>query len=71
MIVDPGYKTPAIAKQLINDGIKPLFPYKRPMTKKGFFKKYEYVYDECYDCYICPNEKILEYSTTNCTGYRE
>ena len=41
MIVDAGYKTPTIAKQLIDDGIKPLFPYKRPMTKKGFFKKYE------------------------------
>ncbi len=30
-------------------------PYKRPMTVKGLFKKYEYVYDEYYDCYICPN----------------
>ena len=34
------------------------------MTKKCFLKKYEYVYDEYYDCYICPNEKILEYTTT-------
>ena len=41
------------------------------MTKKGFFKKYEYVYDEHYDCYICPNNKILKYSTTNRDGYRE
>ena len=46
-------------------------PYKRPMTKKGFFKKYEYVYDEYYDCYICPNDKILSYATTNRDGYRE
>ena len=37
MIMDAGYKTPAIAKLLIDDGIKPLFPYKRPMTKEGFF----------------------------------
>ena len=51
LIADEGYKTPAIAKLLIDDGIKPLFPYKRPMTKEGFFKKYEYVYDEYYDCY--------------------
>lgn len=71
LIADAGYKTPAIAKLLIDDGIKPLFPYKRPMTKKGFFKKYEYVYDEYYDCYICPNNKILKYSTTNRDGYRE
>lgn len=40
------------------------------MTKKGFFKKYEYAYDERYDCYICPNEKILSYTTTR-EGYRQ
>ena len=71
LIADAGYKTPAIAKLLIDKEIQPLFPYKRPMTKEGFFKKYEYVYDEYYDCYICPNNQILEYSTTNRDGYRE
>ncbi len=71
LIVDAGYKTPAIAKLLIDDGIRPLFPYKRPMTKEGFFKKNEYAYDEYYDCYVCPNGKTLEYSTTNRDGYRE
>ena len=71
MIVDAGYKTPAIAKLLMDDGIRPLFPYKSPMTKEGFFKKYEYAYDEYYDCYVCPNGKTLEYSTTNREGYRE
>lgn len=38
------------------------------MTKEGFFKKYEYVYDEYY---ICPNNQVLKYSTTNREGYRE
>ena len=71
MIVDAGDKTPAIAKLLMDDGIKPLFPYKGPMTKKGFFRKYEYAYDEYYDCYVCPTGKTLEYSTTNRDGYRE
>lgn len=71
LVADAGYKTPAIAKLLIDDGIQPLFPYKRPMTKKGFFKKYEYVYDEYSDCCLCPNNQILEYSTTNRDGYRE
>lgn len=70
-VVDAGYKTPAIAKLLIDDDVKPLFPYKRPMTKEGFFKKYEYVYDEYYDCYICPANQVLKYSTTNRDGYRE
>ena len=71
LVADAGYKTPAIAKLLIDDGIKPLLPYKRPMTKDGFFKKYEYAYDEYYDCYICPNNEILKYRTTNREGYRE
>lgn len=71
LVADAGYKTPAIAKLLLDDGIQPLFPYKRPMTKEGFFKKYEYVYDEYYDCYICPNNQVLTYSTTNRDGYRE
>ena len=71
LIMDAGYKTPAIAKILLDDGIKPLFPYKRPMTKKGFFRKHEYIYDEYYDCYLCPNDQVLSYSMTNREGYRE
>ena len=71
VVADAGYKTPAIAKLLLDDGVEPLFPYKRPMTKKGFFRKYEYVYDEKYDCYLCPANKILKYSTTNRDGYKE
>ena len=71
VIMDAGYKTPAIAKTLIDDGVQPLFPYKRPMTKDGYFRKHEYVYDEYYDCYICPNHQVLKYATTNREGYRE
>ncbi len=71
MIMDAGYRTPAIAKQLIDDGIRPLFPYHQPMTKDGFFRKYEYVYDEYYDVYLCPGGKELRYHTTNREGYRE
>ena len=71
LIADAGYKTPAIAKLLLDDGIKPLFPYKSPMTKDGFFKKSDFVYDEYYDYVICPNDQHLEYSTTNRDGYRE
>lgn len=40
IVADAGYRTPAIAHELIEDGIDPLFPYKRPMTKDGFFKKH-------------------------------
>ena len=69
--LDAGYKTPWIMKQIFDSGRLPSTPYKCPMTKKGFFRKYEYVYDEYYDCVICPNNKILKYSTTNRDGYKE
>ncbi|MGX8833829.1 IS1182 family transposase [Amedibacillus sp. YH-ame6] len=71
LCLDAGYITPAICKTILEHQQKMYAPYKRPMTKKGFFKKYEYVYDEVYDCYICPNIKLLEYSITNKLGYKE
>jgi transposase len=69
--LDSGYKTPWIMKQIFDSGRLPATPYKRPMTKEGFFKKYEYVYDEYYDCVICPNNQVLRYTTTNREGYKE
>lgn len=71
IVLDAGYKTPWICKQVLNDGRIPILPYKRPMTKQGFYKKYEYVYDKYYDHYVCPNGEILRYSTTNKNGYKE
>lgn len=69
--LDSAYKTPWILKQIFDSGRKAATPYKAPMTKKGFFKKYEYMYDEYYDCYLCPENQVLRYSTTNRDGYRE
>ena len=71
MALDAGYKMPWIVRELLEDGIRPHFPYTRPQTLKGYFRKYEYVYDEYYDCHLCPNNQILTYSTTNRQGYRE
>ena len=71
IVVDAGYKTPGIAREILQDGKIPVVPYKRPMTKEGFFKKQEYVYDEYYDCYLCPENQVLKYATTNREGYRE
>jgi hypothetical protein len=44
--------------------------YKK-LIVEGFFRKYDYVYDEYYDCVLCPQNHVLEYSTTNRDGYRE
>ena len=71
VVGDLGYKTPAIARMLSLEDIDLLSAYKRPQTKAGFFPKYEYVYDELYDCYICPNNQVLSYHTTNRHGYKE
>lgn len=65
---DAGYIAPHISKYTTDKNINLCIPYKRPMTKKGYFPRYEYVYDEYYDRYICPNNKTLEYSTTNRKG---
>ena len=69
--LDNGYTSPAVAKSVIDSGKEILTPYKRPMTKEGFFKKNDYVYDEKLEGYLCPNNQILKYSTTNRDGYRE
>jgi len=71
VVMDAGYKTPPIARKVIEDGLVPIFPYKRGHTKKGFFYKKDYIYDEYYDAYICPNDQMIPYSTTTRDGYRE
>lgn len=68
--VDAGYKTPWICKKVQDDGRNISTAYKRPMSKKGFFYPYDYVYDEYYDCVICPNDQVLPYVTTDRYGYR-
>jgi transposase len=69
-VMDCGYKTAAVCWRVMKDGRIPVLPYRCPMTKKGFFKKYEYVYDEYYDCYVCPANEVLHYKTTDKEGYR-
>ena len=69
--VDAGYKTPTIARFLNDEAVHPVMPYKRPQTPKGYLKKHDFVYDEYYDCYICPELHLLRYRTTNRDGKRE
>jgi transcription elongation factor Elf1 len=69
--VDAGYKTPWICKKVQDDGRNISTPYKRPMGKTGFFFPHEYVYDEYFDCVLCPENQVLPYSTTNRDGYKE
>lgn len=68
---DAAYKTPAITNYLLENQMLPVLPYTRPKTKEGFFRKHEYIYDEYLNAYICPNNQLLEYSTTTKEGYRQ
>ncbi|BDP54875.1 hypothetical protein EfmJHP35_27990 [Enterococcus faecium] len=38
-------------------------PYSRPKGKKGLLSKNEFLYDEYFDCYICPQDQMLAFST--------
>lgn len=69
--LDAGYKTPAIARMVAQNGQKLFIPYTRPKTKNGLFSKTKYTYDNETNQYICPAGQILKYSTTNRNGYHE
>ena len=71
VVADAAYKTPHICKKVFRDGRVLSTAYKRPMTMKGGHPWWTYVYDEYYDCVICPEYQILSYRTTNRDGYRE
>ena len=70
-VADSAYKTPHICKKVFSDNKVLSTAYKRPQTMKGGHEWWKYVYDEHFDCIICPEYQVLNYSTTNRDGYRE
>ena len=71
IVADSAYKTPHICKRVFEDGRVLSTAYKRPQTLKGGHQWWKYVYDEYYDCVLCPEYQVLTYRTTNRDGYRE
>jgi transposase len=71
VVADAAYKTPHICKKVFDDKRVLSTAYKRPQTMKGGHEWWKYVYDEHFDCIICPEFQVLQYSTTNRDGYRE
>ncbi|USF28494.1 hypothetical protein N510_003456 [Firmicutes bacterium ASF500] len=68
------------AEECVNDaylGTWDAIPPARPNPLLAFLCRivrnpwWSYVYDEYYDCVICPEYRILSYRTTNRDGYRE
>lgn len=67
---DAGYKTGPIAEFVLSHHALFFTSYTRPKTKAGFFKSYEFVYDEYTGDVICPNHKLLRYQRTIKEGYK-
>lgn len=68
---DAAYLTNHICKTIIDLNMIPALPYSRLGYKKGYFKKYEFVYDELNDIYICPNGKdLISNNRYNKYGYK-
>ena len=59
IVADSAYKTPHICKKVFEDGRVLSTAYKRPQTLKGGHQWWKYVYDEYYDCVLCPEYQRL------------
>lgn len=68
--MDAGYKTPWIARKILQDAKIPIMPYTRKRTRKDRFKPWEYLYDKETDQMICPMGQRLRHTTTGRDGKR-
>ena len=68
--MDSAYKTPWIAKKVLDDGRIPILPYTRYNGKKNRFRPWDYTYDEATDTFTCPHGKTLRHTTTSKDGKR-
>lgn len=68
--MDAAYKTPWIAKKILDDKRIPVLPYTNRHYKKGTYKPWEYEYDAARDCFLCPHGGELRHTTTSKDGKR-
>jgi hypothetical protein len=68
--MDAGYKTPWIAKKILDDGRIPILPYTNHHRKKDIYKLWQYEYDPQEDTFTCPHGGILRHTTTDKEGKR-
>lgn len=71
IVADSAHKTPHICRKIFDEGRVISTAYKRTETMKDGHAWWKYVYDQHYDCLICPEYQTLTYRTTNRHGYRE
>lgn len=70
IVMDSAYKTPWIARKVLEDGGLPILPYTRYSGKKDQYKPWEYTYNPTNDTYVCPQGGILRHTTTDKEGKR-
>ena len=70
IVMDAGYKTPWIAKKILDDSRIPILPYTRRGYKEGQFRPWEYEYDAVTDSFTCPRGETLRHTTTDRDGRR-
>lgn len=69
--LDAGYANTAISRGLEERGIYGVTGYRQPNHGEGLFSKRKFRYDGERDVYVCPNQQLLHYRTTNRQGYRQ
>ena len=68
--MDSAYKTPWIAKKILDDNRIPILPYTRKTGKKDRYRPWDYIYDPATDSFACPQGKALRHTTTTKEGKR-
>ncbi len=69
--LDAGYLTAPICHELKERDIFAVIAHRRFHSKKGFFHKWQYIYDSQTNTYTCPARQVLAYKTTSREGYRQ
>lgn len=69
--LDAGYYTSSICHRLTEQGIFAAVAFRGPRPVPGMLAKWRFRYVWYYDAYLCPENHLLRYSTTNREGYRE
>ena len=70
IVMDAAYKTPWIAKRILDDDRVPVLPYTRRNYKDGTYRPWDYIYDPVTDSFICPHGGVLRHTTTDRDGRR-
>lgn len=68
--MDAAYKTPWIAKKILDAGKVPILPYTRTTGRKDGYRPWDYKYDPATDTFTCPRGGVLRHTTTDKNGKR-